>query len=567
MKKNFIIIIILFCISYVYFISFADEYGTDVEYIGQGFEEYTVTVPAKISPNGIGDVIVNGTWPSDRVVRVTSDQSVEMVNNLNVFNKKNIDINFRGIYESGSDTERKLINSKLLVGDFDSKVIFGDWKGQFNYNVEMVDSNLFYDKVYNKIFQADEVPTAMPKHIVIYENNSLLFVHDNNVVYQTEPDSLVFINNNTVQYDDMLFEISSDKTKFTAYNPATKDILAIWEVQIVNNKLDNTFPIEFRLKDVASNTRIILDDLQFVKVSDLSFSQNIMSNLNVEFDDGENPYSSGIYSDNCNYNYGICFFATGNDEIIVISLSRPIVQAEPFIFESGIYFPISLFDLNTHGDLVVRFSIDDNYDENNNVVWNTMDVINNKSVNYNGSEFVKVFDETYNENFYYNNINFIVNGCVIPFEFRQGSASGSVSLILYDMNEFDYGFDSIFLVKEPGYYNDVFFEEPGVYAYNYGKENLNYTITFSDDNLPFFENKLNIGSYKYKNFVLKFLDDDSVQLNQNTTFDFTVFGRAIKIGSRFVGIISKDGKSIKFYKELSSEWFNGENSDVTFVIN
>jgi hypothetical protein len=52
------------------------------------------------------------------------------------------------------------------------------------------------------------------------------------------------------------------------------------------------------------------------------------------------------------------------------------------------------------------------------------------------------------------------------------------------MNEFDDGFDSIFLVKEPGYYNDVFFEEPGVYAYNYGKKNLNYTITFSDNVEP-----------------------------------------------------------------------------------
>ena len=35
-------------------------------------------------------------------------------------------------------------------------------------------SYLFYDKVYNKIFQADEVPTAMPKHIVIYENNTII---------------------------------------------------------------------------------------------------------------------------------------------------------------------------------------------------------------------------------------------------------------------------------------------------------------------------------------------------------------------------------------------------------
>ena len=68
--------------------------GTEVEYTGSrttvnadGTEthnaEYTITVPALLAPGGSGTVTLAGYWPSDATVKVTAEDKVEMVNNIN----------------------------------------------------------------------------------------------------------------------------------------------------------------------------------------------------------------------------------------------------------------------------------------------------------------------------------------------------------------------------------------------------------------------------------------------------------------------------------------------------
>ena len=150
MKRTMFCLIIVLFFSYLYFTSYADEYGTDVEFIGTGIEAYNVTVPAMIKPNGSGNVIVEGEWASNRVVNITADEYVEIVNEDNVFDKRKIDVNFLGISAKGNNSASQIVDEKILVGDIYSDILFGKWKGTFNYNVEIVDN------VNNELYYARE---------------------------------------------------------------------------------------------------------------------------------------------------------------------------------------------------------------------------------------------------------------------------------------------------------------------------------------------------------------------------------------------------------------------------
>ena len=120
--------------------------GTEVEYTGSrttvnadGTEthnaEYTITVPALLAPGGSGTVTLQGMWPSDATVKVTAEDKVEMVNNINSADKKTLAVTFTAIELAGNNTVAVSDDETVSVADI-SNALFGTWSGKFNYNVE-----------------------------------------------------------------------------------------------------------------------------------------------------------------------------------------------------------------------------------------------------------------------------------------------------------------------------------------------------------------------------------------------------------------------------------------------
>lgn len=101
-------------------------------------ESYTITVPAKLAPGAEGTVTLSGAWASNRVVTVTAESSVTLVNNIASLDQKILDVLFDGISETGSNTEAQTFTEKISVADIEA-ALFGTWSGKFNYNVDATD--------------------------------------------------------------------------------------------------------------------------------------------------------------------------------------------------------------------------------------------------------------------------------------------------------------------------------------------------------------------------------------------------------------------------------------------
>ena len=122
--------------------------GTEVEYTGTRSTveddgsvthnaEYTITVPALLAPGGSGTVTLEGYWPSDATVKVTAEEKVEMVNNINSADKKELAVTFASIEKAGSNTAIVTASAPVSVANIEN-ALFGKWAGKFNYNVDYV---------------------------------------------------------------------------------------------------------------------------------------------------------------------------------------------------------------------------------------------------------------------------------------------------------------------------------------------------------------------------------------------------------------------------------------------
>lgn len=120
--------------------------GTEVEYTGTRSTveddgsvthnaEYTITVPAKLAPGGSGTVTLEGYWPSDATVKVTAEEKVEVVNDINSADKKELAVTFASIEKAGSNTAIVTASAPVSVANIEN-ALFGKWAGKFNYNVE-----------------------------------------------------------------------------------------------------------------------------------------------------------------------------------------------------------------------------------------------------------------------------------------------------------------------------------------------------------------------------------------------------------------------------------------------
>ena len=110
--------------------------GTEVTYVGQSDESYTITVPAKLNPGASGTVSVDGYWSSSRVVKVTADKTVTLTNSINNADKKVLDITFAGISKTGNNTAATHVEEIVSVANINN-ALFGSWSGTFYYNASI----------------------------------------------------------------------------------------------------------------------------------------------------------------------------------------------------------------------------------------------------------------------------------------------------------------------------------------------------------------------------------------------------------------------------------------------
>lgn len=114
--------------------------GTDVTYVGQSSESYTITVPALMAPGDESTVTLSGTWPSDRTVNVSADPTVTLVNSINAADEKTLDVTFPTMSKAGDNSEAKTYTETVSVAEMPSSALFGVWSGKFNYNVSVTDT-------------------------------------------------------------------------------------------------------------------------------------------------------------------------------------------------------------------------------------------------------------------------------------------------------------------------------------------------------------------------------------------------------------------------------------------
>ena len=143
MKRFFFVFFITFIAGITVYVSYADEYGTEVEYVASSQSEYSITVPAKLTPKTgqsvSGTVNLNGKWASNEMVKITADETVVLENSLNPLNTLELDITLTGMSYAGNDTSEGAYTGTVTIEPMSSDILFGTWTGKFNYNVELVD--------------------------------------------------------------------------------------------------------------------------------------------------------------------------------------------------------------------------------------------------------------------------------------------------------------------------------------------------------------------------------------------------------------------------------------------
>ena len=109
--------------------------GTAVVYTAANNEDYSITIPAALAPGQGGTVTLQGTWPSNKTITVTADETVTLTNTISGADAKTLKVNFEGISEAGSDTSSQKFEEPVSVDPIED-ALFGVWNGHFYYNVE-----------------------------------------------------------------------------------------------------------------------------------------------------------------------------------------------------------------------------------------------------------------------------------------------------------------------------------------------------------------------------------------------------------------------------------------------
>lgn len=151
--------------------------GTDIVLKGNYTEaEYSVTVPAVMSPGDSSTVTATGHWNSDQILKVTAPNSVTLTYGTQSFN---IGITFDGIERTGSDIDEITETASISV---ESKtVMFGTWTGVLEYHVELIDTIITFTVEDNGVFHTYQAKDGMTWTEWIdsdYNTDGMLFMHE-----------------------------------------------------------------------------------------------------------------------------------------------------------------------------------------------------------------------------------------------------------------------------------------------------------------------------------------------------------------------------------------------------
>lgn len=145
-KKILSVVLALVMVFSLSITAFAADKSTNVTYVGNGTESYTVTVPASITVNAegteaSGEVTVNGTWASNRHLTVSLPETVTLVNSINANDTKVLDVTFTGIDKVGNNCVAIAAtddgaHATLTVENIED-ALFGIWTGSVSYTVTM----------------------------------------------------------------------------------------------------------------------------------------------------------------------------------------------------------------------------------------------------------------------------------------------------------------------------------------------------------------------------------------------------------------------------------------------
>lgn len=140
---------------------------------------------------------MTGTWPSNKKVKISTDESIVLTADLG--GSKTVDINFEGINMAGDNETAITVTKQINVGEIEG-ALFGTWSGTFYYNVAFGDVD----------GSENTEPTPMPDEpVVVYENFTITTENRSEIGYTAEVTNLnipaTFVgsgNNGTVAEDD-----------------------------------------------------------------------------------------------------------------------------------------------------------------------------------------------------------------------------------------------------------------------------------------------------------------------------------------------------------------------------
>ena len=141
-KFIMLLVVLVFVLSFNTFAFAANptDASTNVTYEGKGVEEYTITVPALLAPGNSGNVVLKGTYSSNRKVTVSSDKTVTLTNSIKASDKKTLNVTFEGITLTGDNNTEVTSTKSVSVAEI-TDALFGSWSGTFNYSVAISDVN------------------------------------------------------------------------------------------------------------------------------------------------------------------------------------------------------------------------------------------------------------------------------------------------------------------------------------------------------------------------------------------------------------------------------------------
>lgn len=179
-------------------------------------EAYTITVPALLAPGGSGTVTLEGTWASNRIVTVTADKTVTLVNSINSANTKTLDVTFAGISEAGNNIESQTFAEDVSVEKIQD-ALFGTWSGVFEYNVELIQPVLRFGEKYILTACNDDNFRIGEDCAQYYSDGSV--VTNSPILGTLGAGTLTFVDNNTIfdTFTGLTYEVSSDGTVINGY--------------------------------------------------------------------------------------------------------------------------------------------------------------------------------------------------------------------------------------------------------------------------------------------------------------------------------------------------------------